>query len=337
MTPQEKLDEGIAAQQQEEMTYADDWTDESIFWAMNGIYRNAANTLPSLARGAIHIDLACGVGYLPMFIARRNALATVLGVERNPHMLRHTLSLHQELQGQEGVPIPLQIHHSEVMGIGEDGIVRSFYLPTAELQSHARTKASPWLPNDLTSSKAIRIARLEQLGKYPTPDPDLSRPGVKIVIDDITKLELTRHLLGDKEVQSFSSSFAGSSARILRAEGVRTGDYASAQKVFEEKGAEKEAREIDFIAERLAPKGSLLLVSRMPADLTATREQQMRAGQSFQDYLGKHIDLFEPNFSVGFTRGSFQNPTNGRIDWLALNGKTRLREARVATALFRRK
>ncbi len=332
---EELLHQGIDQLQTEELTYADDWTDESISWARNGVYKEVARHVPALRSGALHMDLGSGVGIFPMYLARKNAAAVVLGIDRNPHMLRHTRSLHAELQELEGVPIPLEIHHSEIMALMPDGSVKSFYVPTEELKKGKG--GTKWIPSDALEFMQVAMNELNDARLYPTPNPDLNRPGAKLIIDDLTRLELTRHFLGDRQLQSVSSMFPGSSARILREAGVTHGDYARAQAVFAERSEEKNKKEMEFIVERLAPGGTFMMVSRVPAHLTENERGRKQVGQSFEAHLDGYTDQFEPSFDTAYIKGKFRNPTDGRIAWIAPGGKSQLQEARVAIVRFKKK
>lgn len=333
----ELLTTELHEQQTDDVTYAEDWTDESIFWSRNGVYQKVAHHIPAVRRGELHIDLGSGVGLLPLTLARKNALGTIIGIDRNAHMLRHARSLHSELQEFDGVPIPLQIHHSEVMALMPDGSVKSFYIPAEEAVKIERGEKSTWVSEDARTSIIVGTNDLNEARMYPTPNPNLDRPGAKLIIDDLTRLNLTRHFLGDRKVQSISSTFPGTSARILKEAGIKHGDYERAQAVFTQRDKEKKQKEMEFVAERLAPGGTLTLVSRVPVDLTENERGRKRAGESFQEQLRGYEDQFNPNYGVTFMGQRFRNPTNGRIAWANPRGKGTLNEARVAIVQFKKK
>lgn len=336
MIEKDLLQKGLEEQQKEELTYADDWVDESIFWAQNQVYQRAAANLPPLQRGDVHIDMGSGVGLLPMFISAMQPEATVLGIERNPHMLRHLLSLHSELEAAMGTPIPLEVYHGEIMGLGQAG-VKSFYLPLEEIRNLARNKQSDWIPREVVNHLLVRTGRLEHLGMYPTPDPELSQAGVKIIVDDILDLKLTRYYLGDRRVQSFSSTFPGTSGRILKERGVKKGDYQVARMLAAAAGKEKIEKEMEFIVANLAPRGTFMVMSRVPADATKTETGRREVAQSLQSYISGYLDVFESDFSAMVSDRSYRNPTAPRIVWHSPNGQDFIQEARVVTAYFRRK
>lgn len=332
----EALRERIMTLYTEESTYAEDWVQESVFWYQNGIYRRVAAQIPELDRAKLHLDLGCGIGLLPLTIADKARQATVVGIDRNPHMLPWAKGVHRDYRQMTGSDVPLQIYHGEVAGMSESGQFSTTFVPAEALETYTRSERHSWLP-DVPHTAMLCDASLAEDGDYPYPDPDFDRSGLKLVADDLNDLRLTKHYLGDRRADSVSMMFFGASGRAMVEGGRDLKRTRAGREAHFAANRKAQDAAMNFATEVLAPGGSLVLVDRVPVHLADRSDVVKISNDTTINRMGDCIDAYRDNVSLAIFREVFQNPTRGKIVWGATPDGAPVEKAKVAVTVLRKK
>lgn len=333
---EEALRERITTLYTEESDYARDWVQESLFWFQNGIYSRVAAQIPELARAKLHLDLGCGIGLLPLTIADKARQASVVGIDRNPHMLPWAKGVHRDYCQMTGSDLPLQIYHGEVAGMSESGEFSTTFVPAEAIEAYQNSRTHSLLP-DVPHTAMLCDASLAEDGDYPYADPDFDRPGLTLVADDLNDLRLTEHYLGDRRADSVSMMFFGASGRAMVEGGRNLKRTQAGREAHYDSVRRADAAAMNFATEVLAPGGSLVLVDRVPVHLADRSDVVKIANDTTVNRMGDCIDAYRGDVSLAIFREVFKNPTLGKIVWGATPNGTPIDKAKVAVTVLRKK
>ncbi len=305
------LGEALGALQAQDRSYRDKWLDEAFQWQAEGVYSAIASCIDELPEDGLHVDLGSGVGQLAVEIKKQHPGATVVGVERNTHMMTIAVDFAKRMKLQ---PI---VYHGEIV------------LPSKE-GSRVYTEYAPITPDEVnivegTSQEGILI-RSRALENYyaSTFENGFIDDGptkVHYVIDDIRTLKSLRKLMGERPLDSGSLTFPGGSGRVAfeapyKAPGIERVTSQAGNSRITNKMLEVVKAGYRFFAEKLKPGGTLVIAERYLKIPDAERLLMSTARQRMGDEVSR---CFRPT-SMQISKGTVtKNSGDDTVEWALVN------------------
>lgn len=241
----------------EDKGYRDKWVEESVEWEKKGVYRAIAGCLNPLPEGGLHLDLGCGVGPLLVHLKKENPTVTMVGVERNTHVLAAAMILTTQFGFRPSV------YHGETIIPSTSGLtVRTEYAPIREDEIKVTESSTP--QGVFIRSRALQPYYVPTFDQgFVNDDKDI----IHYVVDDIRSLKILRHLLRDRSIDSGSLTFPGGSGRVAYEMPYRP---PNTEKVMDREGKDRIFKTVvqsisagyRFFAEKLKEGGSLIITER---------------------------------------------------------------------------